>query len=54
MSCEEQETNTLCLKKSIFKELLDKYPKAKEHWMAKSKERRIEIRRVSKQAYFYS
>lgn len=38
----------MCIKKHVLQQLLDEYPKIKEYWEEKGRERRREFRRLAK------
>jgi hypothetical protein len=38
----------MCLKKSVFLDLLNRYPTAKQYFTKRAKERRVEFRRLMK------
>jgi len=48
ISSETDDTYTMCLKKRVFKQLLEKFPDAAEYYNKRAKERRIEMRRIKK------
>lgn len=43
-----KETRTMCIKKGIFKGLLEKYPLIKDYYVERAKQRRVEFRRIKR------